>query len=157
MSEQTSRLLDDLWEFLGFFANAILFLLIGLSVNLAALMANATAVAVAIASVLLARVVVVQTVAFVTTRGGVAVPNSDRVVLIWAGLRGALTVALALGLPLATPARELIINMAFGVVLFTLIAQGLTLQWVIRLLGIRRGMARPRAPLRRSEQSGNPR
>jgi CPA1 family monovalent cation:H+ antiporter len=138
MSDQSSRLLDDLWEFLGFFANAILFLLIGLSVNLAALMANGKAVAVAIVSVVVARIIIVQAVAFISTRGGSAVPHRERVVLVWAGLRGALTVALALGLPLNTPSRGLLINMAFGVVLFTLIAQGLSLPLVIRRLGLRR-------------------
>jgi CPA1 family monovalent cation:H+ antiporter len=56
-----------------------------------------------------------------------------------------LTMALALGLPLSTPSRALLIHMAFGVVLFTLIAQGLTLQLVIRHLGFHR--AAPAAPL----------
>ena len=138
MSEQTSRLLDDLWEFLGFFANTILFLLVGLSVNLAALVGNAKAVTVAIAAVLVARILVVEAVGLMTARGPLAVPFRERLVLIWSGLRGALTIALALGLPQTTPSRALLIDMAFGVVLFTLIAQGLTLPLVIRHLDIGR-------------------
>jgi CPA1 family monovalent cation:H+ antiporter len=135
MSERTSGLLDDLWEFLGFAANAILFLLVGLSVNVAALIANAKAVTVAIIAVIVARIIVVEAVGVITARGSLAAPFRERLVLIWSGLRGALTMALALALPLSTPSRELLIHMAFGVVLFTLIAQGLTLPLVIRHLG----------------------
>ena len=143
MSERTSRLLDDLWEFLGFFANAILFLLVGLNVNLGALVANGKAVAVAIVAVLVARVLVVEIVGLLTASGPLATPFRERVVLIWAGLRGALTIALALGLPQDTPSRALLINMAFGVVLFTLIVQGLTLAPLVRWLGLRQAHASP--------------
>lgn len=138
MSERTSRLLDDLWEFLGFFANAILFLLVGFSVNVAALIANAWAVGVAIVAVIIARVLVVEIVGLLTARTDLAAPPRERLILIWSGLRGALTIALALGLPRDTPQRELLIQMAFGVVLFTLIAQGLTLPLLIDAVGLRR-------------------
>ena len=143
MSERTSQLLDDLWEFLGL-ANAVLFLLVGLSVNLAALVANGKAAAVAIVAVLLARVLVVEPVGLLTARGPLATPFRERLVLIWAGLRGALTIALALGLPHDMPSRALLIDMAFGVVLFTLIAQGVTLSLLIRRLGLRRPIAAAR-------------
>ena len=137
MSERTSQLLDDLWEFLGFFANAILFLLVGLNVNLGALIADGKAVVVAILAVIAARVLVVEVVGLLTARGPLAAPFRERIVIIWAGLRGALTIALALGLPNDTPSRDLLINMAFGVVLFTLIAQGLSLGYLVRHLGLR--------------------
>lgn len=138
MSERTSRMLDDLWEFLGFFANAILFLLVGFSVNVAALINNAWAVGVAIVAVIVARVLVVEIVGLLTARTALASPPRERLLLVWAGLRGALTIALALGLPRDTPQRELLIQMAFGVVLFTLIAQGLTLPLLIDAVGLRR-------------------
>jgi CPA1 family monovalent cation:H+ antiporter len=141
MSERTSQLLDDLWEFLGFFANAILFLLVGLSVNLAALISNARAVVVAIIAVIVARIIVIEAVGLLTARGPLAAPFRERLVLIWSGLRGALTIALALGLPHDVPSRALLIDMAFGVVLFTLIAQGLTLNVVIKQLGIGRAVS----------------
>jgi len=141
MSERTSQLLDDLWEFLGFFANAILFLLVGLSVNVAALVANGTAVVVAVAAVVVARVLVVEAVGLLTARGPLAAPFRERLVLIWSGLRGALTIALALGLPRDTPSRTLLIDMAFGVVLFTLLAQGLTLALLVGRLDVTRSGA----------------
>lgn len=143
MSERTSQLLDDLWEFLGFFANAILFLLVGLNVNLGALIADGKAVVVAILAVLIARVLVVESVGLLTARGPLAAPFRERLVLIWSGLRGALTIALALGLPHDTPSRALLINMAFGVVLFTLIVQGLSLSFLVRRLGLRQPAPEP--------------
>jgi CPA1 family monovalent cation:H+ antiporter len=62
--------------------------------------------------------------------------------LSWSGMRGAVSLAAALAIPLQTdagtpfPARELVIFLAFCVIVFTLVVQGLTLPLVIRLLGI---------------------
>ncbi|MEV7215724.1 Na+/H+ antiporter [Kitasatospora cineracea] len=66
----------------------------------------------------------------------------ETVVLWWSGMRGVATVALALGIPLALrdglpfPARSEIVFIAFSVVLFTLVVQGLTLPYVVKLLGL---------------------
>ncbi|HEV2066589.1 MAG TPA: cation:proton antiporter, partial [Thermomicrobiales bacterium] len=60
MSERTTRLLDDLWEFLGFVANALVFLLLGFSVNIERLLGDAWPATVAVIAVLLARVLVIS-------------------------------------------------------------------------------------------------
>ena len=52
--------------------------------------------------------------------------------MFWAGLRGAVAVALALALPLSLPDRDLLTGAVFGVVLITLLLQGTTAGWVIR-------------------------
>jgi len=137
MSRRTSEHLDLLWEYLGFLANAIVFLLVGFTVDLGELVDEGWPVAVAIVAVVAVRAVVVR---LMTRHAGVpGVPAwKERLVLTWAGLRGALTIALALGLPAATPHRDQIIAMAFGVVLFTLIVQGLSLPALLRGLGFRR-------------------
>ena len=137
MSRRTSEHLDLLWEYLGFLANAIVFLLVGFTVDLGELVDEGWPVAVAVVAVVAVRAVVVR---LMTPRAGVAgVPAwKERLVLTWAGLRGALTIALALGLPAATPHRDQIIAMAFGVVLFTLIVQGLSLPILLRHLGFGR-------------------
>ncbi|HEV2109060.1 MAG TPA: cation:proton antiporter, partial [Thermomicrobiales bacterium] len=137
MSEQTNRLLDDLWEFMGFVANALVFLLLGFSVNIERLLGDAWPATVAGIAVLLARVLVIS-IAAVTMPPHLEVIRSqaERIVLIWGGLRGALTAALALALPEGTPHRDLVISMAFGVVLFTLVVQGLTLRPLIRRLDL---------------------
>jgi CPA1 family monovalent cation:H+ antiporter len=56
--------------------------------------------------------------------------------LAWSGLRGALTITLALALPPEAPSRDLIVAMSFGVVLFTLLVQGLSLPMLLRRLGL---------------------
>jgi CPA1 family monovalent cation:H+ antiporter len=55
-----------------------------------------------------------------------------------------LTVTLALAMPADTPGRELVTNLSLGVVLFTLVVQGLTLPWVIERTGLSRERARAR-------------
>ena len=135
MSNRTRRLLDDLWEYFGFVGNAVVFLLVGFSANVASLLASGGAVLISIVIVFASRVLVVtgpplllrlsRRVQAVTSRG-------ERAILIWGGLRGALTITLALALPAGFPERRLLLAMAFGVVLFTLLVQGLTLPLVVK-------------------------
>jgi CPA1 family monovalent cation:H+ antiporter len=66
----------------------------------------------------------------------VVTSHGERVVLIWGALRGALTITLALALPAQLADRQLLIAMAFGVVLFTLLVQGVTLSTVIKRAGL---------------------
>jgi CPA1 family monovalent cation:H+ antiporter len=136
MSEHTRTLLDHLWEYLGFFANAFVFLLVGFSANVPRLLANALPVAVAIVAVLVSRVLVVEL-------SGLTIPSerslltlAGRAVLAWGGLRGALTIALALAIPDTIPQRQLLVTMAFGVVLFTLLVQASTLGPLVQKLGL---------------------
>ena len=132
LSARARRLLDDVWEYFGFFANGMLFLLVGFSARISVLAREAWPLEVAIAAVLLARVLLIgiSNVLPVHERPGRTV--RQQVVLVWGGLRGALTVTLALALPADTPMRDLVIAMAFSVVVFTLVVQGLTLPWVTR-------------------------
>lgn len=136
MSENTRRLLDDLWEFLGFVANAMIFLLVGFGVNPAALVGQGWAVAAAILAVLVARVLAIGLPSVLIPSQRLVTTPRERLVIGWGGLRGALTIALALALPPQTPQRDLIVVMAYGVVLFTLVVQGLSLPVLIRALGL---------------------
>ena len=134
MSETTRRLLDDLWEFLGFLANALVFVLVGFTANLGSLIAAAWPVVVSVVAVLLARAVVLLGPRVVLTEQQLVTTPRERLVLAWSGLRGALTIALALALPNETPQRELLVTMSFGVVLFSLVVQGLSLPMLLRRL-----------------------
>jgi CPA1 family monovalent cation:H+ antiporter len=62
--------------------------------------------------------------------------SSELTVLWWGGLRGSVAIALALSVPTILEQRQEIIDIVFGVVLFTLLVQGLSMQWVIKKLGL---------------------
>jgi CPA1 family monovalent cation:H+ antiporter len=136
MSERTRHVLDELWEYLGFLANGLLFLLVGLTVNVGSLLEHAWPVAIAIVAVVATRPLVIGAAALLMPRNGMSTTHGERGVLAWGGLRGALTVALALALPSEVPARDLLVTMAVGVDLFTLVVQGLTLPLVLRWFGL---------------------
>jgi CPA1 family monovalent cation:H+ antiporter len=136
MSVTTRGRLDDLWEYLGFAANGVLFLLVGFSANLAAVAARAGPLAVVVAAIVGARLVIVELSTRVVPPARRSLAPGERLVLVWGGLRGALTVALALALPVELAERPLLVELAFGVVLFTLLGQGLTLSPLIRWLGV---------------------
>jgi len=136
MSETTRRLLDDLWEFLGFVTNAIVFVLVGFTANLTSLATHAWPAIVAIVAALLARFLLLGAPTLLPRTGPLATSSAERLVLAWSGLRGALTVTLALALPPEAPERDLLVAMSFGVVLFTLLVQGMTLPLLLRKLGL---------------------
>jgi CPA1 family monovalent cation:H+ antiporter len=138
MSERTRTVLDDLWEYFGFLANALVFLLVGFSASVPELVGAGWPVLLAIVAVVLARAVVVVVPGLLPARL-LQTTHAERTVLAWGGLRGALTITLALALPADMPARQLLIEMAFGVVLFTLLVQGVTLSLVLQ----RAGLVRP--------------
>lgn len=111
--------------------------MIGLDVNLREIGANIFPIGVALFAVLLSRALVVYGLTFLTNlRTANKVPLGFRHVLFWGGLRGAISLALALSLPAALAERDLLLVMTFGVVLFTLLAQGTTMQFLMRRLGI---------------------
>ncbi len=136
-SPTTKIMILNLWEFLAFLANSMVFLLIGLSVDLDELWRNRTVIVVAVGAVLISRALVVYGFALLDRlRGKRAVlPFKYRHVLFWGGLRGAISLALALSLPVGLPNRSMLQAMTFGVVLFTLMAQGTTIQFLLEKLG----------------------
>ncbi|PYT01744.1 MAG: Na+/H+ antiporter [Acidobacteria bacterium] len=138
MSPTTRIVLFNFWEYLAFIANSLVFLLIGLEVNMREIGASIVPIAVALAAVMVSRLVVVYGItSLINLRlKEVPLPASFQHVLFWGGLRGAISLALALSLPLAIPERDLLRTMTFGVVLFTLLGQGTTMQYLMRRLGI---------------------
>ena len=137
-SPTTKNMIFNLWEFLAFAANSLVFLLIGLDIDLPLLWANLWPIAVAVVAVLISRAVIVYGLTWLTFLGKSRsqIPLRWRHVLFWGGLRGAISLALALSLPAALPERETLEAMAFGVMLFTLLGQGTTLQFLLSRLGL---------------------
>jgi CPA1 family monovalent cation:H+ antiporter len=69
-------------------------------------------------------------------RSPLAVERRHQHVLVWGGLRGALALALALGLPETLPGREAVVTTTFAVVLCSILVQGLSMTALMRRLGI---------------------
>jgi CPA1 family monovalent cation:H+ antiporter len=133
MSPTTRIVLFNFWEFAAFIANSFIFLLIGLQIELSSLFESWQVIGIAIIAVLIARAVTIYGLAWV----GRDIPIRWQHVLNWGGLRGAISLALALSLPLALgEARNQLQVMTFGVVIFTLLVQGLTVGPLVRRLGI---------------------
>jgi CPA1 family monovalent cation:H+ antiporter len=134
----TKIMLFNLWDFLGFLANSLVFLLIGLEVDLTELRANLVPIAVAVGAVLVGRAMVVYGLPLIARlrRRRPRLPLSWRHVLFWGGLRGAISLALALGIPVELPERNLLGTMTFGVLLFSLLAQGTTIQFLLDRTGL---------------------
>lgn len=136
MSENTRRTVDAFWEYAAFIANSLLFLLIGLQLNPQVLWGHASLIALAVLGVIVARVLVVYGICGIGSTKRLPISMEWRHLLFWGGVRGALCMALALSLPLHLNGRDEIINMTYGVVLFTLIIQGLSMEPLVKLLGM---------------------
>jgi len=142
MSPTTQVAVNSFWEYAAFVVNSLVFLLIGLEVDLSVLSQNPASVAWAVGAMLMARVLVVYGLSPLTNRRGQAFPLAWQHVLFWGGLRGSLSIALALSLPASLPDRRLMVMMTFGAVMFSLLAQGLTISPLLRWLGL--GQRNPR-------------
>ncbi|HXW51949.1 MAG TPA: cation:proton antiporter [Candidatus Acidoferrales bacterium] len=123
----TRAAVNQLWEFIAFVANSILFVLVGLSIDLRATYANLAIIAWAIVAVVVARVIAVYGLSALSGLLGQRLPARWQHVFFLGGLRGALSMALVLSLPASFPDRGLLVSMVFAVVLFTIIVQGLAL------------------------------
>lgn len=135
-SEGAEQLLDDLWAFLAFIANAALFLLMGLAAPGAGLQDYPAFVLWGIVAALVGRAVVAYGLGTALNALGLRLSWPERHVVFWGGLRGAVALAAALSLPASFPARQQLLAMTYGVVLFTVLAQGLTIGPLVRRLGL---------------------
>ncbi len=136
MSAATRAVVESFWEYVAFLLNSIVFLLIGFEVQLSALAAAWPLIALAVVAVLLARVIVVGGVTLAVSRTVQRIPRSWIMPLTWGGLRGALSMVLAISLPADFPRRELVVTTTFGVVIVSIIVQGVTMSPLLRRLGL---------------------
>jgi CPA1 family monovalent cation:H+ antiporter len=140
MSDKTREVLENFWEVIEFLINSILFLVIGVELQV---MGNAELselwkpVGVVLLTVLVSRgIVVYPIVAFKNMISSNDIPWKWSHILFWGGLRGSLSIALVVGLPDDIERREYFLALAFAMVLFSLIVQGLTMKPLISQLGL---------------------
>lgn len=133
MSPTTRIVLFNFWEYASFIANSIIFLLIGLQIDLSAFLTNWQFILIAILGILTARAATIYGLSWV----GHEIPFRWQHILYWGGLRGAISLALAVSLPLTLGIyRTQLQVMTFGVVVFTLLIQGLSMAPLVRWLRI---------------------
>jgi CPA1 family monovalent cation:H+ antiporter len=135
ITERGREAVEAFWEFAAFVANSLVFLLLGLHLaqqHFTSVWRPATA---AIVIVLLGRAVAVYPCCVFFARSALRVESKHQHLLFWGGLRGALALALALGLPAELPGREDIITVSFVVVAASIFLQGLTMPPLLHKLG----------------------
>ena len=137
MTPRAREFVIELWEFIAFIANSLVFLLIGLAVAAIPFGGFGVGTLFAVVGIVLfSRAVTVYPLCLPFRWSHVRVPLGTQHVLWWGGLRGALGLALALSLPLDFAFRGQILIATFGVVVFSVVVQGLTMPMLLRRVGI---------------------
>jgi len=134
MSPRTLTALRSFWEYASFIINSLVFLLIGLEVRLGGVLHAWKPIVIAVAAIFLGRILSVYTLVPLSNLFSKPISFVWQHVLVWSGLRGALSLALALSLDSTFPYRDQILNLTFGVVVFSILVQGLSIKPLLRLL-----------------------
>jgi monovalent cation:H+ antiporter, CPA1 family len=126
----------NFWEYAGFSVNTFIFLLIGIEINPLTLWSTLPAIALVIVAYQVGRILSVYGLLAGLRWIDRPLPWVWQHVLVLGNIKGSLSMALALAIPLTLTGRELIIELVFGAVLFSLVIQGLALPWLIKWLNI---------------------
>jgi Na+:H+ antiporter len=142
ISQRAQDAIDIVWEFIGFLATTLVFLLIGLSIGIPQLLAATGAAIATLVTLVASRAMIIYGLLGGSYRLANALGWARRLprgwlhLIAWSGLRGAVSVALALSLPADLPQRNLLQGIVFGCVLLTLLIQGTTAQPLVRRLAL---------------------
>lgn len=131
-SELTLRHMNSFWETVAFLANALIFFMVGLEVARIGFEGKWVIVLESIAIVVLSRIVSV----FVSLAFDRTIPFSWKTVIGWGGLKGSLSIALILSITPNFHGKDLLLAMTFVNVLFSLLAQGTTIKFLVKRLEI---------------------
>jgi monovalent cation:H+ antiporter, CPA1 family len=135
ISDRGKEAVHAFWEYAAFVANSLVFLLIGMHETRQDFVAVWIPACLAIALVTLGRAAAIYPCCLVFSRSSLRVTMKHQHVLFWGGLRGALALALSLGLPRDLPHHDEIITISFAVVAFSIFVQGMTMAPLLRKMG----------------------
>ncbi len=133
-SDKGRAFIMDFWEFMAFIANSIIFFLIGVREANQNLPSAIAVIVVAVIVVTIGRALAIYPLSMLFNKSKLEIERNHQHILFWGGLRGALALALALGLPEEIQYREQIITAAFGVVAFSIFVQGVTMTPLLKRL-----------------------
>jgi CPA1 family monovalent cation:H+ antiporter len=140
MSPTTREAVFSFWEFAAFLANSFVFILIGLEIDLLGFWGDAGLILLFFATMIFVRAMVVMGVSTFVRREDLRLRRSWLPVITWAGIRGSLSMVLAMMLVATTDIggahRETILNIVYGVVLLSILAQGTTMAWLMKRAGL---------------------
>ncbi len=127
---------SQLWSLLAKIAESLIFILAGITITLGMFIDQWLAILIGIAAVIFARIVIIfGSFPFLSLLPGIqAVSLQQQTILVWGGVRGTVTLALALSLPLTLDYWYTIQSIAYGVVIFTLFSQTMTLPILLKKL-----------------------
>jgi len=128
---------DETWDVIALICNSLLFLLVGLSVDISQLYTHIDSILIAIILVLGARAAGVYSMVPATTKmfNLPHVSMGERHIMWWGGLKGGLAIAIVLSIPVDMPGRETILYITLGVVLFSLLINAPTIRPLMKKLG----------------------
>ena len=122
------------WEFIAFIVNSLIFMLIGIRGAYQDFSNLFLSILIAIGMMFAGRALAIYPLSALFSRSALQISRNHQHILFWGGLRGALALALALGLPPELPERDAIITVAFAVVGYSIFIQGLTIVPLLRKL-----------------------
>jgi Na+:H+ antiporter len=128
---------DETWDVIALICNSLLFLLVGISLDLSKLYSHLDSILVAIALVLIARAAGIYSMVPATIKMFKLphVSMGERHIMWWGGLKGGLAIAIVLSIPVDMPGRESILYITLGVVLFSLLVNASTIRPLMKKLG----------------------
>lgn len=126
------------WEYAGFSVNTFIFLLIGIEINPGTLWSILPSIMFVILAYQLGRILSVYPLLAGLRWFDRPIPLRWQHILFLGNIKGSLSMALAVSIPLTVPGRDNIIALVFGAVLFSLVGQGLSLPWLVKRLKISR-------------------
>ncbi len=136
MNPHKKQVLSEFLAFVAFLVNSIVFLLIGDKINFTNLGANIYPIGIAIITVVAMRAIAIYGTSYLGNKFEQSnISLNEQTILWWSGLRGSISIALALSVPIVLVQSQTLEAVVFAVVLFTLLVQGLSSKWLLKKLG----------------------